>query len=49
MYAEVPNNASVLVKTIIKALEQMRLWGDLSSDAQNDFFVEIQNLLLSGD
>ena len=35
VYEEVPNDPSVLVNTIIKALEKTRLRGDLSSDTLN--------------
>ena len=40
VYEEVPNDPSVLVNTIIKALEEIRLRGDLSSDTINYFVVE---------
>ena len=40
MYEEVPNDPSVLVNTIIKALEKIHLRGDLSSDTLNYFVVE---------
>ena len=40
MYEEVPNDPSVLVNTIIKALEKIRLRSDLSSDTLNYFVVE---------
>ena len=40
VYEEVPNDPSVLVNTIIKALEIIRLRGDLSSDTLNYFVVE---------
>ena len=40
VYEEVPNDPSVLVNTIIKALEKIRLRGDLSSDTLNYFVVE---------
>ena len=40
VYEEVPNDPSVLVNTIIKALEKIRLRGDLSSDTLNCFVVE---------
>ena len=40
VYEEVPNEPSVLVNTIIKALEKIRLRGDLSSDTLNYFVVE---------
>ena len=37
---EVSSNPNVLVNTIIKALEKIRLRGDLSSDTLNYFAVE---------
>ena len=40
VYEEVPNDPSILVNTIIKALEKIRLRGDLSSDTLNYFVVE---------
>ena len=40
MYEEVPNDLSVLVNIINKALEKIRLRGDLSGNALNYFFVE---------
>ena len=40
VYEEVPKDRRVLVNTIIKALEKIRLCGDLSSDTLNYFFVE---------
>ena len=40
MYEEVSNDPNVLVNTIIKALEKIRLRGDLSSDTLNYFAVE---------
>ena len=40
VYEEVPNNPSVLVNTIIKALEKICLHGDSSSDTLNYFVVE---------
>ena len=40
LYEEVPNDPSVLVKTIIKALEKIRFCGDLPSDTLNYFAVE---------
>ena len=40
VYEEVLNDHSVLVNTIIKVLEKVRLRGDLSSDTLNYFVVE---------
>ena len=40
MYQEVSNDSNVLVNTIIKALEKVRLRGDLSGDTLNYFVVE---------
>ena len=40
VHEEVPNDPSALVNTIIKALEKIRLRGDLSSDTLNYFVVE---------
>ena len=40
MYDEVPNDPNVLINTIMKALEKIRLRGDLSSDILNYFFVK---------
>ena len=40
VYGEVPNDPSVLVNTIIKPLEKIRLPGDLSSGTLNYFVVE---------
>ena len=40
VYEEVPNDPSVLVNTIIKALEKNRSRGDLSGDTLNYFVVE---------
>ena len=40
VYKEVSSNPNVLVNTIIKALEKIRLRGDLSSDTLNYFAVE---------
>ena len=39
-YEEVPNDPNILINTIMKALEKMRLHGDLSSDTLNYFLVE---------
>ena len=40
MYEEVPIDANVLINTIMKTLEKMRLRGDLSSDTINYFLVK---------
>ena len=40
VYEKVPNDPSVLVNTIIKALAKIRLRANLSSDTLNYFFVE---------
>ena len=40
MYEEVSNDPNVLVNTIIKALEKIRLRGDLPSDTLNYFALE---------
>ena len=40
VYKEVPNDPSVLLNTIIKALEKICLRGDLSSDTLNYFVAE---------
>ena len=40
MYEEVPNDPNVLINTIMKALEKIRLRGDLSSDTLNYFLVK---------
>ena len=40
VYKEVLNEASILVNTIIKALEKVLLCGNLSSDTINYFFAE---------
>ena len=40
MYEEVSNDRNVLVNTIIKVLEKIRLRGDLLSDTLNYFAVE---------
>ena len=40
VYEEVPNDSNILINTIMKALEKMRLDGDLSSDTLNYFLVE---------
>ena len=40
MYEEVPNNSNVLINTLLKALEKIRLHGDLSSDTVNYFLVK---------
>ena len=40
MYEELLNDPNVLINTIMKALEKIRLHGDLSSDTLNYFLVE---------
>ena len=40
VYEEVSNDPNVLVNTIIKALEKIRLRGDLFGDTRNYFVVE---------
>ena len=40
MYEEVSNDPNVLVNIIIKALEKIRLRGDLPSDTLNYFALE---------
>ena len=40
VHEEIPNDPSVPVNTIIKALQKIRQLGDLSSDCLNYFFVE---------
>ena len=40
VYGEVPNDRNVLINTIMKALEKIRLCGDLSSDTLNYFLVK---------
>ena len=40
VYEEVPNDLSILVNIINKALEKIRLRGDLSGNALNHLFVE---------
>ena len=40
VYEEVPNDPNVLINTIMKALEKIRLRGDLSSDTLNYFLVK---------
>ena len=37
LYEEVPNNPDFLINTLMKALEELRLRGDLSSDTLNYF------------
>ena len=41
MYEEVSNDPNVLDNTIIKALEKIRLRGDLSNDALSYFAAEV--------
>ena len=40
MYEDVPNDPNVLINSIMKALEKIRLRGDLSSDTLNYFLVK---------
>ena len=40
VYEEVPNDPNVLINAIVKALEKIRLRGDLSSDTLNYFLVK---------
>ena len=40
LYEEVPNEPNVLINNIMKALEKIRLRGDLCSDTLNCFFVQ---------
>ena len=40
VYEEVPNDPNVLINTLMKALEKLRLRGDLSSDTLNYFLVK---------
>ena len=40
VYEEVPNNPNVLINSIMKALEKIRLRGDLASDTVNFFLVK---------
>ena len=40
MYEEVPNYPKVLINTIMKVVEKIRLLGDLSSDTRNYFLVK---------
>ena len=44
-YEEVPNDPNVLINTIMKASEKIRLRGDLCSDVVNYFPVKIPNML----
>ena len=39
VYEEVPNDPNILVNTIMKALEKIRVRGDLSSDTLNSQFL----------
>ena len=45
LYEEVQNDSSLLVNTKIKALEKLRLHGDLSNDTPTCFLLKIQNVL----
>ena len=40
MYEEVPNDRNVLINTIMKTLEKIRLCGDMSSDTLNYFLAK---------
>ena len=40
VYKNVPNDPNILINTIMKALEKIRLRGDLSSDALNYFLFK---------
>ena len=40
MYEEVPSDPNVLINTIMKVLEKIRLRSDLSSDTLNYFIVK---------
>ena len=40
VYEEVPNDPNILINTIMKALEKIRLRGDLSCDTLNYFLVK---------
>ena len=40
MYEEVPNDPKVLINSIMKALEKIRLRGNLSIDTVNYFLVK---------
>ena len=40
VYEKVPNDPNVLINTIMKALQKIRLRGDLSSDTLNYFLVK---------
>ena len=40
MYEEVPNDPNVLINTVMKALEKIRLNGDLFSDTLNYFLIK---------
>ena len=44
VYEEVPNDANILINTIMKTLENIRLRGYLSSDTLNNFLLKIPNL-----
>ena len=44
VYKEVPNSQCILVNTMIKELEKIRLCGDLSSDTPNYVHKCLQNL-----
>ena len=40
VYEEVQNNPSILINTIMRALEKIRIRGDLSNDTLNYFLVK---------
>ena len=40
VYEQVPDDPSVLANTLIKALEKIRLWRDLSKDTLDYFLVK---------
>ena len=42
---EVPNDSGILISTIIRALEKIRMRGDLSNDTLNYFLVKDPSLL----
>ena len=39
VYQEVPNDSSILINNIMRALEKIRIRGDLSNDTLNYFLV----------
>ena len=40
VYEQVPDNSSVLANFLIKVLEKIRLWGDLSKNTLDYFLVK---------